>query len=168
MTNQNDTREAERVTDAIASRFDAFVSMEWSGNAYTGEGKDYPQVDRDALLEIVAAALAAVQPAADRPECVEAIRAALTPRDRFKPTPGEWVADAHEGWAHPRTDVRTPESRDDGGHTIVRVHADFTCTVGKSEYEWANAAFVAACSPKNITELLAYVEHLEHAARRQP
>ncbi len=94
---------------------------------------------------------------------LEQIRAALNPPGRFKPTPGEWVADAHEGWAHPMTEVRTEESRDEGGHSIVRVRADFNCTVGKSEYEWANAAFVAACSPQNMRAVLAYIEQLERA-----
>ncbi|NBW08281.1 MAG: hypothetical protein EBR82_09660 [Caulobacteraceae bacterium] len=102
------------------------------------------------------------------PACIAQIRDALNPRDRFKPTPGEWVADGREGWAYPNTVVRTAESREDGGHDIVRVHADFTCTVGKSEYEWANAAFVAACSPDNIRSLLAYVEQLEALAASAP
>ena len=96
-----------------------------------------------------------------KPKCLKEIHSALNPRDRFKPTPGEWVADGREGWAHPRTEVRTPEERSEGGHSIVRIHADFDCTVGKSEYEWANAAFVAACSPLNIGQVLAYIEFLE-------
>jgi hypothetical protein len=103
------------------------------------------------------------QPAASteqEPACLGEIRAALSPPGRFQPTPGEWVADDHKGWVHPMTEVRTGATRDEGGHSIVRVRADFSCTVGKSEYEWANAAFVAACSPQNIRELLAYIDSL--------
>ena len=104
---------------------------------------------------------------ASEPECLKTIRSALEPRGRFKPTPGEWVADDHQSWVHPMTEVRTSETRDEGGHSIVRVRADFTCTVGKAEYEWVNAAFVAACSPKNIKQLLAYVDGLRAALAEQ-
>lgn len=105
------------------------------------------------------------------PACLDAIRTALEPsgwRERFKPTPGEWVADDHKGWAYPMTEVRTAESREEGGHSIVRVHANFDCTVGKSEYEWANATFVAACSPQNMREVLAYIERLEAKLKEMP
>ncbi len=66
------------------------------------------------------------------------------------------------------TEVRTEKTRDDGGHSIVRVRveAGFCGTVGNAEYEWANAAFVAACSPQNIRELLAYVDRLELVAAK--
>lgn len=109
----------------------------------------------------------AVDRGLSEPECLGKIRSALEPRGRFEPTPGEWVADDHQGWAHPMTEVRTDATRDEGGHSIVRVRADFTCTVGKSEYEWANAAFVAACSPQNIRALLAYIDALAISAPTQ-
>jgi hypothetical protein len=76
---------------------------------------------------------------------------------RFKPTPGKWVADDHQGWVHPQTDVRSVDLE----CKVVVVRAEFSCTVGKSEYEWANAAFVAAANPDTIRALLAERDALQ-------
>ena len=167
-----DALDKRRIFDAIRGAYDLGYSDARNAKTIPGDnapgyaGRDCESDHGGALIRSLDARRMAPQPVAvpaDEPSCLDAIRRALDGKGRFKPTPGEWVADDHRGWVHPMTEVRTAEDRDNGGHSIVRVRADFSCTVGKSEYEWANAAFVSACSPKNIREVLAYIESLAAA-----
>lgn len=51
-------------------------------------------------------------------------------------------ADAHKDWFQPTVMLHS------GENIIARYHhgyPDFTCTVGKSEYEWRNADAIEAC-----------------------
>jgi hypothetical protein len=82
------------------------------------------------------------------------------------PTPGPWIDDRHEKAVYPYTQVRAPNDR--GARDVVmdvRLSdiGSFCCTVGKSEQEWVNAAYIAAASPDRIARLL---DRLEAAERR--
>lgn len=68
-------------------------------------------------------------------------------------TPGPWVDNRNLGWVFPQTQVEAP---DIGLKVAVLRNGelDVSCTIGKAELEWANAAYIAAANPKAILALL--------------
>ena len=96
---------------------------------------------------------------------IEALRQALA----AGPTPGPWVDDRHASWAHPITTVNAPDRkplRDVVAYVRLSDVANFSCTIGKAEQEWKNAAYIAAASPDRIARLLDALELAQRDAER--
>jgi hypothetical protein len=74
---------------------------------------------------------------------------------------GDLRAERNLNWAYPQTTIRADNN---GWETTVMrfVHAkpQFSCTIGKAEYEWANADFFAAASPEVVLFLLDHINAL--------
>lgn len=45
------------IVESIASYATCVIDMVWRGNEHTGEGKEYPEINRDILREIISAAM---------------------------------------------------------------------------------------------------------------
>lgn len=88
---------------------------------------------------------------------VAALREALNGDGRFKPTPGPWIDDRRLSWHQPNTVVQA-ECQAGTYQSVMDVRlsdlGSFTCTTGKSEQEWVNAAYIAACSPDRLERIL--------------
>jgi hypothetical protein len=41
------------LADYLAARSDDFIEMEWTGNVYTNEGREYPVVNVEALKQLI-------------------------------------------------------------------------------------------------------------------
>lgn len=69
----------------------------------------------------------------------------------------EWKAKDNADWVSPQTYVVA--ERENGDEISVvrffRGEPQFWCTIGKSEWEWCNAAFIAAANPYTIKKLVA-------------
>ena len=91
---------------------------------------------------------------------VKTIRDALTGKYGRHPTPGPWIDDRRLHWHQPDTVVK--KEGEDGYGRIMDVRmsdlGSFTCTVGKSEQEWVNATYIAACYPERIARLIAHMD----------
>lgn len=85
---------------------------------------------------------------------------------------GPLRAERNLNWAYPQTQV------EGDGHygpkvimRFVRGTPNFSCTIGKAEYEWRNADFFAAASPEVVLFLLDHIEYLgaklEQAVRQE-
>lgn len=84
------------------------------------------------------------------------------------PTPGPWIDDRHEKAVYPWTDVKAPDHPGRGVVAHVRLSevASFSCTIGKAEQEWVNAAYIAACHPEALRTLLTRLREAEADAAR--
>lgn len=106
----------------------------------------------------------------------EDMRALETLADATVPNWTEWYADDHKDWASPQTYVEAKDRWGDSVRIVRFVDGEphFCCTVGKAEYEWANAKFVAAANPLTIKRALTTIQSLQRqlgeakAAARTP
>lgn len=74
---------------------------------------------------------------------------------------GPLRAERNLNWAYPQTQVEGDGRY--GAQVVMRfVHGNpqFFCTIGKAEYEWANADFFAAASPEVVLFLLDHINAL--------
>ena len=72
---------------------------------------------------------------------------------------GPYRADLNLNWAYPQTvikDVRT----DRVVMRFVNAKPQYSCTIGKAEYEWRNSDFFAAMSPEVVLFLLDHINYL--------
>lgn len=68
-------------------------------------------------------------------------------------TPGPWEDRRNLGWAFPETQVVATDI--DRKVAVLRNgQLDVSCTIGKAEREWANAAYIGAANPKAVLALL--------------
>jgi len=74
---------------------------------------------------------------------------------------GPLRANRNLNWAYPQTTITADAN---GWETTVMRFVDskpeFSCTIGKAEYEWRNADFFAAASPEVVLFLLDHINYL--------
>jgi hypothetical protein len=71
-------------------------------------------------------------------------------------------------WAYPQTEIRADVN---GWDTLVMRFVNgkpqYSCTIGKAEYEWRNADFFAAASPEVVLFLLDHINYLGEKLNEQ-
>ena len=74
---------------------------------------------------------------------------------------GDLRAERNLNWAYPQTTIKEySEGWETTVMRFVKAKPQFSCTIGKAEYEWANADFFAAASPEVVLFLLDHINHL--------
>lgn len=81
---------------------------------------------------------------------------------------GPLRAERNLNWAYPQTVVMVDhEHWQNKVMRFVNGTPQFSCTIGKAEYEWANADFFAAASPETVLFLLDHINYLGEKLNEQ-